>query len=482
MKFRKLLPIAFMATALLIGCGDGGTKDFDDGTHHVQLKGFKETNIELDTAWHNDGSTRTLDLGLTVEGDNKAYSDEAEIAFGNLKVTSSNSNILTVAGLGLTSVKDGAFGSVKVTIKWYKTVKVLDLTITQKPDVPEVVTGLTCKQISDAGKTAKNTVLYEVRGKVGGWHSKTEWNQFGEFDVVDDSGSVYFYGSYVNTPEEPAGFDWDGTVFREYKKNFNALTADLTKDLKVGDDVVLIAMHDDNFDNFYGVFVSVNPAPFIPAESVTVNPTNVELTEGENADVGVTILPANCNQPQSWTSNDEIIATVIKTSTGAKITGVTAGTATITVTVGEKSATINVTVNAPSDGSKIPTYTAGTNSYNNNTVNGKAALKAGTSSKTGDFNLAFEAGAVRFVFKAASWKGTPSSTLDFTVSGATLSKTSFDLKADDAVQGSGPNFPIANEDAYAFEITITNATADFSISITSTKRFVMWDYKYYLSE
>ena len=82
-----------------------------------------------------------------------------------------------------------------------------------------------------------------------------------------------------------------------------------------------------------------------PVESVSLDKTSLELTEGDKATLIATVLPENAsNKDISWTSGDEKVATV---SAAGEVTAVTPGKATITVTTedGNKTAKCEVTVN-----------------------------------------------------------------------------------------------------------------------------------------
>lgn len=92
------------------------------------------------------------------------------------------------------------------------------------------------------------------------------------------------------------------------------------------------------------------PEPTVSVAGVTLNPTALELTEGDNATLTATVAPENAtNQKVTWSSSDESIATVDGSGT---VTAVKAGAATITVTTedGEFVATATVTVKAKDSG------------------------------------------------------------------------------------------------------------------------------------
>ena len=88
--------------------------------------------------------------------------------------------------------------------------------------------------------------------------------------------------------------------------------------------------------------VTVAPKTY-PVESVTLNKTAIELTEGEKITLTATVNPSNAtNKNVSWSSSDAGVATVAN----GEVTAVKAGTATITVKTedGNKTATGTVTV------------------------------------------------------------------------------------------------------------------------------------------
>ena len=87
--------------------------------------------------------------------------------------------------------------------------------------------------------------------------------------------------------------------------------------------------------------VVIKPAAAV--ESVSVNPTEVELKEGETANLTATVLPENANQSVVWSSDNEEVATV----KDGVVTAAAAGNATIKATSAKdetKFATCAVTV------------------------------------------------------------------------------------------------------------------------------------------
>ena len=79
----------------------------------------------------------------------------------------------------------------------------------------------------------------------------------------------------------------------------------------------------------------------VKVSKVELNKTSVSLKTGETAQLTAVVTPDNAaDKTVTWTSSDEKIATVAD----GKITAVAPGTATITATAGDKSATCTVTV------------------------------------------------------------------------------------------------------------------------------------------
>lgn len=79
----------------------------------------------------------------------------------------------------------------------------------------------------------------------------------------------------------------------------------------------------------------------VAVTDITVDPTTLEMVEGNEATITATVTPADATNPSvSWSSSDESVATV----DGGKVTAVKEGTATITAKAGDKSATCAVTV------------------------------------------------------------------------------------------------------------------------------------------
>ena len=112
--------------------------------------------------------------------------------------------------------------------------------------------------------------------------------------------------------------------------------------IKVGE--ATITVKTDDGGKTAACKVTVN-AKVYPVESVSLDRTSVELTEGEEITLNVTVKPDNAtNKNVTWSSSDESVAKVVN----GKVTALVPGNAVITVKTedGGKTATCEVTVNA----------------------------------------------------------------------------------------------------------------------------------------
>ena len=83
----------------------------------------------------------------------------------------------------------------------------------------------------------------------------------------------------------------------------------------------------------------------VPVETITLDKTSLELNKGESETLTATVKPDNATvKVVTWSSSDETVATV---DDNGKVTGVAAGSATITAKAGGKTASCAVTVTVP---------------------------------------------------------------------------------------------------------------------------------------
>lgn len=120
------------------------------------------------------------------------------------------------------------------------------------------------------------------------------------------------------------------------------------KDAYSGNSVTLASGNPQALSPFqYIVLSNVNVAT-VPVTGVSVSPGSVSINTGSSAQLTETVAPANAsNKNVIWSSSNSYVATV---SSSGVVTGVSAGTAAITVKTqdGNKTAVITVTVVTPS--------------------------------------------------------------------------------------------------------------------------------------
>ena len=137
-----------------------------------------------------------------------------------------------------------------------------------------------------------------------------------------------------NTVTEPAIPTRDGYTFAGWYLGNNKY------DFTTGVDRNITLVAKWNKNNSGGTTNPPTPGD-VTVKSVMLNFKKINLTVGENKTVIATINPSNAtNKTVTWTSKDNNIATV----SNGKITGVKAGTTTITASAGGKTASVEVVV------------------------------------------------------------------------------------------------------------------------------------------
>lgn len=107
------------------------------------------------------------------------------------------------------------------------------------------------------------------------------------------------------------------------------------------------------------------------------------------------------------------------------------------------------------------------------TVNGKSAIKVGTSKAGGDMTITVPAGATSLEFYAAAWNGVTDLSLNITPY-ANVNPKSVSLTADTGISGNSPFTLSGTESSYKFTIALSNITAETTFKLASDKRFVVW--------
>lgn len=98
----------------------------------------------------------------------------------------------------------------------------------------------------------------------------------------------------------------------------------------------------DGYKSSSAVITVVKKAPIIHVSSVSLNETSLDLLTGDRATLTATVLPSDASDKTiSWSSNNESVATV----KNGKVTAISAGQATITVTTKDGGLTASCIVN-----------------------------------------------------------------------------------------------------------------------------------------
>ena len=340
MNLKKLLPIALLSAMMVSACTTPGTST-STSTPAGETHGVTITNKEAITAaGFYDTMQRELEIALTPEGNVLL-----EMTNGNLTVESSDTSIVSVSGVVLTALQEG---TVTVTVKYYEAIDTVTVTTAGAKGAPDPVQA-TCAEVMAAEDTAGG-YIYEGWGYLVDWGKETGPNEYGELGLADtptstssDADYMYVYGSFVNPGEGKEGFKWNGTQFvKDYDRDF--LTAELTQGLKFGDKIKFRGIRSDygTTKEVIAQLLEVEKAAEVPATSVTLDSTKLEVIAGATAKLTAKAEPANCNVTPTWTTSDATIATVKDDGT---VTGLKAGTATITVAYSETvKATCEVTV------------------------------------------------------------------------------------------------------------------------------------------
>ena len=222
----------------------------------------------------------------------------------NVEWTSSNTNVATVDTTG--KVKAISTGSAIITVKTKDGAKVATCNVTVKNPV-----------ISVTGVTLNKTALNLVTGA---------------------SESLVATISPSNATNK--NVEWTSS-------NTNVATVDTTgkvKAISTGSAIITVKTKDGAKVATCNVTVK---NPVISVTGVTLNKTALNLVTGASESLVATISPSNAtNKNVEWTSSNTNVATV---DTTGKVTGVSSGSATITVKTkdGTKVATCNVTVKNP---------------------------------------------------------------------------------------------------------------------------------------
>lgn len=284
---RKLAMAAAVAAFLIVGCEKPEPTPLTPEKVSVASVSLNKTSLSL-----VEGSSETLTATVAPNNaDNKAISWK-----------SSNDAVATVKDGTVTAVKAGSATVTVTTADGGKTASCA-VTVTEAPKV--VITGNTVK-VPVSGGTAEFAIQYNTSYTIEIEQSAKEWLHFVETKAMQN-----------------------GTLVFQVDAN--------TGSARTGKATVK-----DNEGKVDPITLTFEQDPFIAVSSVQITPETAELEIGEAMTLTATVLPDNAtDKTVTWTSGSEAVATV---SEDGLVTARTEGTATITASAGQMSASCEVTV------------------------------------------------------------------------------------------------------------------------------------------
>lgn len=337
MKKKILLPIIFLALGALVGCGGrGGSESTPDSTTSESEAEYTlaiTNKAALQAEWHVREANRALELAIEPEVNIPQLIADEEIL-----ITSSDPTVVSAFGLYLSAVGEG---TATITVSFEGLTDTVELEILGEKGEPEVVKGLTLAEVFEDGRDDE-AVLYELNNLViTNWQSgKSDPTKYGNFMVSDDEGTteILVYGATANTD----AFAWTGDGY-SFTNPQNFQTNDATKNIGLGYTLSMrvAKLHYNDTPELEGIVLAAEAPAAVPAESISLDLTAAYVRVNSTLTLKATQLPAGAADPVTWISSDTTVATVAD----GVVTGVKAGTATITAKVSDSiTATSTITV------------------------------------------------------------------------------------------------------------------------------------------
>ena len=185
-----------------------------------------------------------------------------------------------------------------------------------------------------------------------------------EVPAIDAEGTISFNGSSNKDDRFIYICENHGTTKSESRrivmaKNYEAALAFTAEDIFINSNKFYLVFTTTDDFKFKGVQYilggTVDPVDPVAVESVSLSKEELTLEEGQSGTLSVNIVPSDATDKSvTWSSDDESVASV---DSKGKVTAVSEGTATITVTTndGGYTATCTVTVTKKSDTPEPPT-------------------------------------------------------------------------------------------------------------------------------
>ncbi len=307
-----------------IRCGDGSDASLtvNDGSLTATGSGTYGAGIRFQFG-SSDSSSRTPSLTVSGNAMVKASGDTGGIT--------SNSSTVTPSGTGI--VFDNGAGTVYGSVTLQE-----DLTIGEGESltIPDGANLNTDGKLTvDGGTLTQNgTVTGDIIYKVTGVSLSTDSLTLEEGGTANLTATI----TPANATNQNVTWSSDNT-------NVATVSGGVVTAESAGAATITATAADGSGEKAT-CSVTVNATANVPVESVSLDKSSLELTEGSSDTLTATITPNDAsNKSVTWSSNDESVATV----NNGVVTAVSSGTATITVTAQSndtKSATCTVTVTA----------------------------------------------------------------------------------------------------------------------------------------
>ena len=325
------------------GAGDENGAIVCDGTIYGSVETFSD-DVDLTVSGGGISSLNAYDGSVTITGGHFTY---AQIFDGKLDITGGEFDEFCQDG-GRTDISGGEFGSAYSMNNMGSPT----LNITGSPSFENLRFEYYNGCIDDNTPTTETVI---VKGSPFIKNFSVLIQAFGnDFNLDGNWGSLTINGGYFgNDPSNSyySGFDYDSENM-----------IDCTDEEKAR---VTINVNEGNIEEYSNQtdwiedhatypwrIVDPSYSSTVAVTGVTLNKSSLSLAVGGSETLTATVEPENTtDKTVTWSSNKEAIATVDNTG---KITAVSAGTATITATAGDKSATCEVTVTAPSEECQHP--------------------------------------------------------------------------------------------------------------------------------
>lgn len=210
--------------------------------------------------------------------------------------------------------------------------------------VPEPEVGTrTLKEFIDGENTAAKA--YYVTGTIKAFKSGATKDKYGNMTLTDGTNDLIIYGASITA----SALAWDNSSAYAFTNPQDFMTNETTNGLVIGTEITMKLIRCDYTNPGTGAVTIegtgiITHIKEVAATAIALDQATASVEVGGKVTLVATPTPANATSPITWISSDETVATVAN----GVVTGVKAGTATITAKVSDEiKAECVVTVTAP---------------------------------------------------------------------------------------------------------------------------------------